>query len=442
MSYSLLNAGLTPKMKPLSAKKLRLICVLDIGTSKIACMIARLKPTDHSEALPSRSHKIEMLGFGHAQSKGIKSGVVHNMDEAEAAIRLAVSEAETQADMQAEGVILAVSSGRMNSEGWFASIKTSSGKVEDSDLYRLMQAASEHSVTDGRAVLHSLPAHFTLDKERGISEPRGMLGKQLGVDMHMITMDANAARNLMLCVERTHLTVEAMVAAPYASALATLTDDEAEIGTICIDFGAGTTTCSVYAEGRLIHADSLAIGGRHITTDLARGLSLKLSEAERVKVLHGGVVVCKSDERDILPIKTIGNDEHDLPAFITRADVIEIIRPRVDEILELVAQRLNALPDILASAKHVVITGGGAQLTGLAELTANALQRPVRLGRPMGVSGLPAKAKSAQFSALVGLTVYPQMAGLEHFEVQTPAYKMTGTNGYVARTFNWIKESF
>jgi cell division protein FtsA len=432
---------LTPKMKPLGAKKSQKVCVLDIGSSKIACLIADLKPISASESLPSRSHTVTVLGFGMSQSLGIKSGVVVHPDEAEKAIRKAVSDAEQEADLQAESIIVSIGAGKPLASSWRAEITLSSDRVEDKDIYRLMEAASGHGVEEGRSILHSLPSSYTLDNMNNIIEPRGMIGKTLGVDMHMVTVDTNIARNLMLLIERCHLNVEAVVSAPYASGLSVLTDDEIGIGTVCLDFGAGVTGISIFSGGHLIDVASVPIGGRHITTDISRGLSLSFEEAERLKVLHGGVIAIKSDERESFNVRRVGQEVNDLPVLVSRAQLIEIIRPRVDEILEMISLKLQTMRHDGESNKRLVVTGGGALLTGLSDLTGQFLKRQVRLSRPMGVFGLPSQAKSPVFATLTGLALYPQFAGHEHFEISANK-NLNGYNGFFSKSWSWIKESF
>jgi cell division protein FtsA len=260
--------------------------------------------------------------------------------------------------------------------------------------------------------------------------------------MHVVTTDMATARNLMLCVERCHLTVEAMVAAPFASGLAALTDDEAELGTVCIDMGAGTTTLAVFSGSHLVHCDGIAIGSHHVTMDLARGLSTNLVDAERIKVLNGAAFATKSDEREIIAVPPIAEDERDLPHQVSRAQIVRIIRPRVDEILELIRDRLKASGAADEAGRRVVLTGGGAQLPGLSDLAGHILGRQVRVARPVGVTGLPDAGKGPPFAAAVGLTVYPQIAGIEHFEPRRGLFRATGTDGYFARVGRWFQESF
>ncbi|WP_439573294.1 cell division protein FtsA [Phreatobacter sp.] len=434
--------GLTPKMRPVSPRRSAVLCVLDIGTSKVVCMIVRLRPREGTDVLPHRTHVAEVIGFGHTRALGMKAGTVADMAKAETAIRQAVDAAERMAQVEVDRVVVTISAGRIGSEQYAAQVTCQAPRVEDRDIHRVLEAASDHSIRQGRAVLHSIPTGFRLDETRSIRDPRGMLGSQLGVDMHVATCDIATARNLMLCVERCHLTVEAMVAAPFAAGLAVLTDDETELGTLCVDMGAGTTTLAVFSGGHFVHADGIALGSQHITMDLARGLSTRLSDAERIKVLNGACFAAKSDERDIINVPAIAEDERDLPNAVTRAQVIRIIRPRVDEILEMVRDRLHAAGAAAEAGRRVVLTGGGAQLPGLADLAAQVLGRQVRVARPVGVTALPDSAKGPPFAAAVGLTVYPQIAGIEHFEPQRRFFAATGTDGYFSRVGRWIRDSF
>jgi len=336
-----------------------------------------------------------------------------------------------------------LSGGRLGSERITADIDLTNGVVTDAEIARVLAAASRHSVRDGRVLLHSLPIGFALDAASGIREPRGMLGHRFGVDMHMVTADVATVRNLMLAIERSHLSIEALVAAPYVGGLASLADDEADLGAACIDLGAGTTTLAVFSGGRFVHADGFALGSGHVTMDIARGLNTRISDAERIKAIYGSVLTGGSDERDMITVPPVGDDEREPPQFVSRASVVRIIKPRVEEILEMVRDRLKASPFAAEARARVVLTGGGSQLSGIAELATRILKRPVRIGRPLGVAGLPEAAKGAAFAVAAGLLVYPQAAHLEHFEPRkTRRLMMTGTGGYMARVGQWLRESF
>jgi cell division protein FtsA len=437
-----INYGLAPKMKPLAPKRTALIAALDVGTSKIACLIAKLKPQPPQDVLRRRSHAIEVIGFSHTESLGMKSGHVVDLVEAEETVRHAVDLAERSAKCQVESVVVSISAGRLASELLSAAIRISGSTVSDRDISRVMAAGSRQSVREGRVVLHSIPIGYSLDDAHGVRDPRGMLASSFGVDMHVVTTDAAPARNLTLAVERCHLVVEAMVAGPYVASLATLADDEADLGAAVIDMGAGTTTVAVFADGRFVHADGFALGGRHVTLDIARGLGINLQDSERIKTLYGSVLAGGADERDMITVPTVGGEDREAPRVVSRATLTRIIKPRTEEILEILRDRLAASPFAAEPRGRIVLTGGACQLTGLADLATRVFGRPVRIGRPLGVSGLPDDARGSAFAVAAGLLVYPQLAHLEHFEPRHTRQLRAGTGGYIARVGRWLRESF
>ena len=439
---TVLTFGLTPKMKPVSPRRAAVVAGLDLGTSKVVCMIARLEPQAPQDVLRRRSHGVRILGFSHTAASGMKAGQVIDLVEAEETVRQAIDTAESMAGVQLESVVVSLSGGRLGSERFIADVDLNGNAVADGDIARVLAAAGRHSVRDGRAILHSLPIGYELDSAKGIREPRGMLGNRFGVDMHMVTADVATVRNLMLTVERSHLEVEAMVASPYVAGLACLADDEADLGAACIDLGSGTTSIAVFSGGRFVHADGFALGAHHVTMDIARGLNTRISSAERIKAIYGSVLTGGSDERDMITVPTVGDDERDPPQFVSRASLVRIIKPRIEEILELARDRLATSPFASETRARVVLTGGGAQLPGLADLASRILRRPVRIGRPLGLAGLPESAKGPAFAVAAGLLVYPQAAHLEHFEPRRTRQLMTGTGGYISRVGQWLRESF
>lgn len=430
-----------PRMRPLPVRRAVVMSVLDVGSTKICCLIAKLTPREGSEVLAGRSHAVEVLGYGYQRSRGIKSGVIVDMDAAEQAIRLAVDAAERMAGVTVESVIANVSCGRLQSEIFSATVPLAGESVTEADIQRVLVAGSSHSATDGRAVTHALPISYSLDGNRGIRDPRGMMGLKLGVDMQVVTTEVPPVRNLELCINRGHLQVETLVATPFASGLSTIVDDEAELGVACIDMGGGTTTLSVFVEGQMVHLDAIAVGGQHVTTDIARAFATRLTDAERLKTLHGSALATSVDDRDMLTIPPV-EGEGDLPNQIPRSALTRVIRPRVEEILELVRDRLTASGFAGRVGKQIVLTGGASQLTGLSEVARRVIGRNVRLGRPLGVAGLPEAAKGPAFAASVGLLIYPQVSQIEQFQ---PKYKRSGwggNQGYLARMGQWIRESF
>jgi cell division protein FtsA len=429
-----------PRMRPLSARRGAILSVLDIGTSKIVCLIARLQPIEASEMLRGRTHRCRILGIGHQRSRGIKSGTVVDMEAAEGAIRLAVDAAERMAGVQVQSVIVNMTGGKLASQFFDAKIAVGGHAVSDSEVHRVLEACHA-SVEPGRSALHSLPTGFSLGIADDIRDPRGLIGDELGAAMHVVSTDSVAARNLMLAIERCHLSIEAVVATPYASGLSALVDDEAELGTALIDIGGGTTSVALFADGTLTHVDAFAVGGRHITMDLARGLNIPLADAERLKTLHGTCIAAASEDRETIAVTQVGEDG-DHATHLPRSQLTRIIKPRVEEILELVRDRLQAAGFPSHSGRRLVLTGGSSQLVGLPEAAKTIISGQVRIGRPLGIQGLPESAKGPGFSAAVGLLIYPQVSGIEHFRPGAKAPREATNDNYISRVGRWLKDSF
>src|ERR1700739_238776 len=321
-------------------KRITMVASLDIGTSKIACMIARLKPCPPSEALGGRTHAVELIGYSQIQVRGVKAGAVIDLAECEQAVRQAVSLAERMAKVRVESVLLSVSGGRLQGHMIEAATDGRGGVVSAADIARLTSTGMRHATGIGRTVLHALPVSYSLDGVKGVRDPKGMPARQFGVDMNVVTADATVARNLMLVVERCHLNVEAMAASPYVAGLSVLTDDEADLGAAVVEMGAGTTTMAIYSGGRFIHASGFSVGGQHVTMDLARGLSACIADAERIKTLYGTVLTGGSDARELMSVPAAGDNERDVPQIVSRATIANIIKHRAEEIFEMVRDRL------------------------------------------------------------------------------------------------------
>src|SRR6201981_3578283 len=292
----------TPKTRPMPQGRTALVASLDVGTSKIACMIARLKPCPPKDALRGRSHAVELIGYSQIQSRGVKAGAVVDLAECEQTVRQAVALAERMAKVRVESVLLSVSGGRPMGQLIEAASDIRGGAVTPGDVSRITSAGMRHATGVGRTVLHALPVSYALDGVKGIRDPRGMVARQFGVDMNVVTADPTVARNLMLVVERCHINVEAMAASPYVASLSVLTDDEADLGAAVVEMGAGTTTIATYSAGRFVHASGFAVGGQHVTMDLARGLSACIADAERIKTLYGTVLTGGSDTRALVSV--------------------------------------------------------------------------------------------------------------------------------------------
>lgn len=422
-----------------------IVTVLDIGSSKTVCVIVRMIPADNVRYLQGRTHVAEVVGIGHTRSLGIKSGALTDLDAAERSIRAAVEAAERMAGLTVDSLIVNLSAGRPKSAVCSASISLGDQPISRKDIDRVMQAAVSRTSNFERHIVHLLPVDHALDGERGIADPRGMIGNELTLNMHVLTADAAPVRNLETAINRAHLSVETMVCAPYASGLATLVDDELELGCACVDMGAGTTSIAIFANNRFIHADSVPVGGHHVTMDLARGLSCGIEEAERLKVMHGSVVATSIDDRDMIQVPMIGEGEGGQLHTISRALVNRIIAARIEETLEMLRERINRSGYSSIVGKRVVLTGGAAQMAGLPDMARRMLGRNVRIGRPLGIKGLPAAAKGPAFAGAVGLMIYPQIADADQSMQRfggSQAKRRTGTEGPLGRMTQWIKESF
>jgi cell division protein FtsA len=423
------------------SKRQRIVTALDIGTSKICCLIAKTSSAPDWFEGKGEAVQFEVLGFDHTRADGLKAGMVAHLDRAEACIRSAVDAAERMAGVTVEDVHVSVTCGRLRSESFSASVALPSGAVREDDILRLLAGGRQYAARDKRSVLHALPTSYRIDENGGINEPQGMCGERLSVDLHAVTADDVAMRNIMLCVERCHLGVASLVAAPYASALSVITPDEAKFGAACLDFGAGTTTLSVFADGHFIHADGIAIGGNAITTDIARTLGAPLDHAERLKTLHGSAFATISDEREIITYPAVTGVPQPSLNQITKAQLALIIRPRIEEILDLMRRRLAASGVASEATQHLVLTGGASQLTGLAELATNMFGRPARLGRPRSLSGLPAVAAAPDFAASIGLLLQWERGDDRLSGRAEQRFLRTGT-GYFARVGEWIRDNF
>src|ERR1700759_1595499 len=432
----------TPKAKPMPQKRTALAASLDIVASKIACMFARLKPSPPSDARRGLSHAADLIGYSQIQSRGVKAGAVVDLAECEQAVRQAVSAAEDMAKVRVESVLLSVSAGRLQAQLVEAAAEIKGGAVTSADVARITSAGMHHAAGEGRTVLHALPTGYSIDGVKGVRDPKGMMARQFGVDMNVVTSDTTVVKKLMLVVARCPLNVEAMASSPYVAGLAILTDDEADLGAAVVEMGAGTTTIAIYSGGRFVHASGFALGGHHVTMDLARGLSACIADAERIKTLYGTVLTGGSDARELMSVPSAGDSERDLPQIVSRATIANIVRQRAEEIFEMVRDRLADSPFAAEPRARVVLSGGASQLTGFPELATQILNRPVRIGRPLGFGRLPSEAKTASFAAPTGLLVYPQYAHLEHVEPRHTRQLRTGTDGYFGKVGRWLREGF
>lgn len=372
-----------------------LVAALDIGTTKVTCLIARQEGTR-----PPR-----IIGVGHHVSGGVRGGAIVDMDLAEAAMRAAVGAAEEMAGVNISGVTVALSGTHFKSRLVAYDIGISGHEIGDQDLRKILDASRlSNELPDDQDVVHSIPVGYSIDGNRGVRDPRGMFGDRLGVNLHVVTAGVNAMRNVETCVNRCHLEVEGRVVAPYASALSALVEDEMKLGVTLIDMGGGSTNIAVFFDGELMHADCVPVGGINVTNDIARGLSTPVQHAERMKTLYGSCMPSPSDDREVIKVPLIGEEQSGETNPVPRSMLVGIIRPRIEETFEMVRERMNAAGFEKLAGPRVVLTGGASQLPGVRELAGEVLGKAqVRMAKPRYLEGMAEAASGPQFATCAGL---------------------------------------
>lgn len=386
------------------------IAVLDMGSSQISCLVLRFDgtapdPADGVGALAGQAG-FRVIGAAATRARGIRLGEIVAMQEAERAIRTALQQAQKMAGQRVDHVIACLSGARPRSYGVQGMSDVSGTAVSEADVARTLLACDMPDIGTGRDVLHAQPVNFTLDHRTGLGDPRGQIGHRLSCDMHLLSADTAALRTLAHCINRCDLELAGLASAAYVAGVSSLVEDEQELGAACIDMGGGTTGISIFLKKHMICADTVRFGGDHVTSDISQGLGVPFARAERMKAMHGGVVATGLDDRELIAIGgETGDYEHDRRT-ISRSELIGIIRPRVEEILEEARARLDAAGFEDLPARQIVLTGGASQLPGLDGLAARILGQRVRLGRPMRVAGLPQSATGPGFAAVVGLALF------------------------------------
>jgi cell division protein FtsA len=332
---------------------------------------------------------------------------VVDLDEAERAIRAAVAQAEEMADTRLGGVIVNLSCGQPASRVHHILWPVGGRAVTDADLRSILAEGARRTASEGREAVHSIPLGFQVDATAGVDDPRGMVCDSLAARLHVVDAASHALLNLGTCLHRCELEPEEMVSSPFAAGLATLVEDERELGAVCVDMGGGATSLAVFAEGRLVHTAQLPVGGWQVTNDLARVLSTPIAHAERLKTMHGSVLEASDDRNEKLPVPQVG-EEDDQIASVPREMLVRIIRPRIEETFELLRDRLESSGLPMEQRRRIVLTGGASQLIGVRELAGRVLGREVtvRLGRPRIVRGLPETAAGPGFAGSIGLLAW------------------------------------
>lgn len=420
------------------------IAVLDVGTSKIACLVLRFDGSDRLEAdgigALAGQAGFRVIGAATTRSRGVRYGEIDTMQETERAIRTAIQAAQKMANIRVDHVIACFSGAAPRSYGLAGQVELEGQVVTEQDVSRVLSACDVPDYGQGREVLHAQPVNFALDHRSGLNDPRGQIGHELSTDMHMLTIDAVAVQNLAHCVKRCDLELAGLASSAYVSGISALVEDEQELGAACIDLGGGSAGVSIFMKKHMIYADSVRIGGEHVTSDISMGLQIPAPTAERIKTFYGGVVATGMDDREMIEIEADTGDWHHDRRSVSRAELIGIMRPRVEEILEEVRARLDAAGFEHLPSQQIVLTGGGSQIPGLDGLASKILGQQVRLGRPLRVHGLPQAATGAGFASAVGLCLFAANPQDEWWDFEIPVERYPARS--LKRAVKWFKDNW
>ena len=419
------------------------IAILDVGSSKIACLVLRF---DGSEVLGDTVASMagqagfRVIGAATTRSRGVRFGEIDTMAETERAIRTAVQAAQKMANIRVDHVVACFSGGDARSYGLVGDVDLDGHVVSDEDVSRVLSACDVPEIGMGREVLHAQPVNFALDHRSGLSDPRGQMGARLATDMHLLSVEGSVIQNLAHCVRRCDLELAGIYSSSYASGYAALVEDEQELGAACIDMGGGTTGVSIFMKKHMIYADAVRLGGDHVTGDISMGLQVPMSTAERIKTFYGGVVATGMDDREMIDMGgDTGDWEHDRRS-VSRTELIGIMRPRVEEILEEVRAKLDAAGFDHLPSQQIVLTGGASQIPGLDGLASRILGQQVRLGRPIRVQGLPQAATGPGFASAVGLSLFAAHPQDEWWDFELPVDRYPARS--LKRVMRWFRDNW
>ena len=374
------------------AKREEIIVGLDIGTTKVACLVGEITEDG-----------IDIIGVGTQPCSGLKKGVVVNIDSTVAAIGKAVEEAEHMAGVDITQVSVGIAGAHIKAFHSEGVVAIRDREVRPGDIERVIEATKAVSIPQDREILHVVPREYSIDQQDGIKEPLGMTGVRLEARVHIVTAATASAQNIIKCCTRCGLEVQDLVLEPYATAEAVLHADEKELGVALLDIGGGTSDLVVFSEGALVHTIVLPIGGHQLTNDIAVGLRTPMSEAERLKHRHGCALTGLVREEETIEVPSVGGRP---PRVMPRTMLSEILQPRVDEIFSLVREELERCGFLDTLASGMVVTGGSTLLQGLPELAEGVLDMPVRRGMPQGIGGLSDVVKSPIYATAVGLVLH------------------------------------
>ncbi len=426
-----------------AAVKRGTVAVLDIGSSKIACLVLQFVPETTSSSadvtIPTMG-SFRVTGVATTRSRGVQFGEITDMNETERAVRTVVQGAQNMAKTRVDHVIVSFAGGRPRSYGLEGIVDVEHGEVTERDIGNVLASCEVPPFGSDREALHALPVNFTLDHKSGLNDPRGQIGVKLAVDMHMLTVAATPVENLLECLQRCDLEVAGLSFSGFVSGVSALMEDEQKLGAAVVDFGGGATSIAVFIRKHMIYGDAVRMGGDHITNDICQGLRVPMDVAERIKTLHGGLLATSADDRDLIEVPNPMAQWETDRRTVTRAELIGVMRPRVEEILEEVRARLDASGFEHLPTQRIVLTGGSSLIPGLEDMASRILGRQTRIGKPLRVQGLPQAATGPAFSAAVGMALHASQPQDECWDFEVPSDRL-GTRR-IRRAMRWFRENW
>lgn len=385
----------------------KIFAAVNAGSFRISAMIMAL----------TEGGELQIMGSGHRASQGIKRGYVTDMAAATYAIRDAVERAEKNAGVSVQSVWVGCSGAGLQSTVSKVEIEIGGRRIEEEDIEQLLVSARETIQPDGRMVLHAQPAHYTLDGAHGVANPKGLHAERLGVDVHVMFADGAPIRNLTESVQNAHLEVQTMVAAPLAAGHACLSQEERDLGVALVEIGGDVTNIAVHSGGMLLGLVAVPVGSGDVTDAIASNFGIRRYQAERLKCVSGSAIASPSDHREMIPVNGPNEEFDDANSGplargadeknrIARAELVSVVTQQVSALTDEIGRALKGMGFSGATGGQVVLTGGGAELAGLAEFTQGALGMPVRIGRPPVLKGLPEAHSTPGFATLAGLCLY------------------------------------
>jgi len=375
---------------------------LDIGTTKICAIVGEV----------DENNELKIIGIGSHPSRGLKKGVVTNIETTVGSISKAIEEAELMAGCEITRVYTGIAGNHIKSFNSTGVVAVKDREVTQEDIERVIDAAKAVAVPMDREIIHVIPQEYIIDEQDGITEPLGMCGVRLESKVHIVTAAVSSAQNIIKCANKAGLSVSDLVLQPIASAEAVLNSDEKELGCLLIDVGGGTSDFAIFSGGALIHTGSVAVGGDHITNDIAVGLRTPQHEAEKLKVAHGSAIASMVSPEDLIEVPSLAGHK---ARSVSKHLLSEIIEPRVEEIFTLVRNEVaeSGYENLLAGG--VIITGGSCLMPGMIEMAEFVFEMPIKLGVPQGISGVKDAVSSPKYATGVGLVQYwAKNEGIRH----------------------------